>query len=154
MSPEQYTVAEFMDRNVHTISSDETLKTAMRIMRDTNTNCLVVINKENKVSGIVSLLDVIRQIVPDYLEEHQQVGAFEAGSLFMERVTEFSQQPILEFMTKKVHVIEENHTLIQAAALLSEHRIHQLPVVDAQGTLVGFIGRSDIKRAIGSVLEL
>lgn len=154
MSPEQYTVAEFMDRNVHTIKSDADLKTAMRLMRDTETNCLVVIDQDQKVTGIVSLLDVIRKIVPNYLEEHQQVGAFEAGSLFMERVSEFSGLPVADFMTKKVHVIEENHTLIQAAALLSEHRIHQLPVVDAAGTLVGFIGRSDIKRAIGSVLEL
>lgn len=143
-----------MEREVHTISSTATLTDVMHEMLHRRTNTLVVVDGKKTVVGIVSILDVISEIVPDYLEKDQHLGPFEAGELFEQRVQELSHEPIASFMTSTVHTIEEHHTLIEAASRLAEHRIHQLPVVDVHGKLVGFIGRSDVKDAIAHILHL
>ena len=41
---------------------------------------------------------------------------------------------------------------MEAAALLSTFHIRQLPVVDNDGNLVGYINRTDIKLAVGRAL--
>ena len=62
-----------------------------------------------------------------------------------------SSWDIIEYV---VHTIKPDHTLIEAATLLSEFHIRQLPVVDQDGILIGYINRTDIKRAMGEVLGL
>ena len=55
---------------------------------------------------------------------------------------------IKNVMTKEVCVIKKEATLMEAAALLSQYRIRQLPVVDDAGILCGYLNRTDIKFAI------
>ena len=67
---------------------------------------------------------------------------------------ELKDDPIAKFMSAKVHTCKANHSLMEAATLLSEFRIRQLPVVDDDGVLVGYLNRTDIKKAIADVLGL
>jgi CBS domain-containing protein len=69
------------------------------------------------------------------------------------QANKIAEQPVRQWMTKRVKTIQQNHTLIEAATLLLEHKINQLPVVDDEGRLVGYIGRSNIKQAIGDALS-
>lgn len=52
-----------------------------------------------------------------------------------------------ELMTVQLVTVREDAPLQTAALLLDEHRIHGLPVVDAEGVLVGVISQSDLMRA-------
>lgn len=49
-----------------------------------------------------------------------------------------------ELMTQSVIVIEWNKTIDQAHAMLTEHNIGALPVVNDEGEAVGFVSQSDI----------
>ena len=97
---------------------------------------------------------MISRIVPDYLEEDQHLAAFEAGDLFAKRVHALAEESVASFMTTKVHTVKPDSTLMEAAAVLSEFRIRQLPVVGEDGILVGYLNRTDIKKAIGEVLGI
>jgi len=148
------TVARFMNARVVTVGQAATLRDAVAMMIQYNTNGLVVVDDDRKVTGILSSWDIIQHIVPNYLEEDKHLASFEAGDVFAQRTREVANDPITKFMTAKVKTVNQKDTLMEAAALLSEFRIRQLPVVDDDGHLVGYINRTDIKRAVGDVLGL
>lgn len=150
MTP-HYTVAEYMQSDVVSVTAKSTIREAVELMLKTNTNSLVVVDEQSRVVGMLSSIDVIHFVVPDYLEDDKHLAAFEARDVFAERVQEIGGQPVHKSMSANVHTIKSSHTLIEAATLLAEHRINQLPVVDDDGKLVGYIGRTNVKKAIGDV---
>ena len=81
----QYTVSHYMHTTVITAAADITLKEAVEIMLKSETNGLVVVDKEQRVVGILSSWDIIQYIVPDYLEEDRHLASFEAGDIFFSR---------------------------------------------------------------------
>lgn len=150
--PGKYLVSTYMQKDVHTVSKNATFREALEKMVSEKTNGLVVINGNQQVTGIISCWDLIQYVVPDYLENERHVIPFEAGSVFAERVKAVADDPVTKFMTKKVVCVKESHTLMEAAAMLSEYRIRQLPVVNEDSVLVGYINRTDIKQAMADVL--
>lgn len=147
-----FSVEQYMQENPATIPHTSDLREAIRRMIEERTNGLVVINDERRVVGILSGWDTIQYIVPDYLEDDLHLAAFESSDLFRQRVETLADHHIANFMTEKVHTVKKGDPLMKAATLLSEFHIRQLPVVDDDGKLIGYINRTDIKRAIGDIL--
>lgn len=143
-----------MRDSVVVLHAEDTVKQAVQTMLDKKTNGLVIVDKKEKVVGILSSWDIIAYLVPDYLEEDKHLAAFESGDVFAERINEVAEDPVSKFMSTVVRTIKPEHTLMEAATLLSEFHIRQLPVVDDEGRLVGYLNRTDIKKAIGDVLHL
>lgn len=54
--------------------------------------------------------------------------------------------PVSEFMTKSVIAVGPDDPLDTAAELMSENRIHHLPVMTSEGRLVGMLAQSDLGR--------
>ncbi|OGY82371.1 MAG: hypothetical protein A3F54_02310 [Candidatus Kerfeldbacteria bacterium RIFCSPHIGHO2_12_FULL_48_17] len=143
-----------MTKKVVTVTKDATFADAAKAMIDNKTNGAVVVDDNKKVVGILSSWDLIQYVVPDYLEADKHLAAFESADVFAKRVHAVKDAPISKFMSKHVHSTKPEDSIMEAATLLSEFRIRQLPVVDDAGVLVGYINRTDIKRAIGEVLGL
>lgn len=148
----QYLVSDYMNKHVVTLSPDATVEEAVELMIKKKTNGAVIVDKTNKVVGILSSWDIIAYLVPDYLEEDKHLATFEAGSVFASRVRHIAKDPISKCMTPNVHTIRPEASIMAAATMLSEFRIRQLPVVDENKVLVGYLNRTDIKRAVGDVL--
>ncbi|MDD2655976.1 MAG: CBS domain-containing protein [Patescibacteria group bacterium] len=151
---EKYLVKNNMQDVVTTVNINATFREALQKMVDGRTNGVVVVDDEKYVKGILSSMDLIQYVVPDYLEEDKHLASFEAAEEFSVRIKEVADEPITKFMTKEVHTIKESHTLMEAATMLSEFKIRQIPVVDAEEKLVGYINRTDIKKAIARVLGI
>ena len=143
-----------MSKKVATVGKGGTFTDALKAMLKHRTNGIVVVDEKNHVVGILSSWDLIQYVVPDYLEEDRHLAAFESADVFAKRARVVKDEPISKFMSKHVYTTKAEHSIMEAAALLSEFRIRQLPVVDEAGTLVGYINRTDIKKAIGDVLGL
>jgi len=54
--------------------------------------------------------------------------------------------PVSAFMTEPVIAVGPDDPLDMAAELMSENRIHHLPVMTSDGRLVGMLARSDLGR--------
>ncbi len=153
-STKQFIVSEFMRKDVVTLAPNATVREAVKVMIQNQTNGLVIVNENNKVVGILSSWDIIRHVVPDYLEEDKHLASFESADIFLKRTKEIENDPIAKFMTKKVHTVKEESSLMEATTLLSEFHIRQLPVVNPQGVLIGYINRTDIKLAMGEIMGI
>ena len=53
-----------------------------------------------------------------------------------------------ELMTRDVVTVREKMPVASALALSAEKRVKRLPVVDADGELVGIVGRTEMMRAL------
>ena len=150
-------VKEYMTTPVVTITKNQTIADAIKIMNQNTTNGLIVIGEgkeSKKVLGIISSYDILRYLVPDYLEEDKNLASFEPSELFIKRAIEIANHKVHQCMTSRgVKSVSPEDSLIEASALLTEYRIHRLPVVDQDNNLVGYISKTDIKRAIGKILE-
>lgn len=147
------TVAAYMNSPVCTIQKDMTVREVVQLMIDKKTNGLVIVDHQEHVVGILSSWDIIKHIVPDYLEDDEHLAGFEAPRVFADRIIKIADDPVEKFMTDCVHSIEQDATLIEAAALLAKFHIRQMPVVDKNNVLIGYLNRTDIKLAAGDILK-
>lgn len=145
-------VKDFMRLGVITLTPKDSMKKAMEIMIRENTNGIVVVDKKRKVVGILSSWDIIKYIVPDYLEEDKHLASFEAPDVFKTRTIAISKDPVSKFMSQPVHCVHPDSSIMEAAATLSTFHLRQLPVVDKTGHLVGYLNKTDIKLAVGMAL--
>lgn len=149
-----FLVSDYMRTTVPTARPSDTFREALATMVRQQTNGLIIIDEDRKIKGVLSSWDMIQFIVPDYLEEDKHLAAFEANDVFAKRIEELKDRPVADFMSTSVHACHADHALMEAATMLSEFRIRQLPVIDKSGVLVGYINRTDIKKAMADVLSL
>jgi CBS domain-containing protein len=53
-----------------------------------------------------------------------------------------------DIMTRDVITVSPATPIHEAASLMVEHRVSNLPVIDAEGRLVGIVSRADLIRAL------
>ena len=118
-------VEKLMSKKVVTVDVSSSVFDATREIMDRDIGCVVVL-KENKVVGIVTKGDILRETVMKRLDAQQ---------LNIERT-----------MTRPVLTIEPTSTLAEASNLMSQENLTKLPVVTKSGELVGIITSTDIVR--------
>ncbi len=102
-----------------TLSPNDTLETAAKIMKEHKIGGIPIVNKENKLLGIITNRDL----------------RFESAD----------SRPISEVMTKEnLIVVPKGTTLDQAELIFKKNKIEKLPVIDSNHNLVGLITYRDI----------
>ncbi|CAB3784678.1 Arabinose 5-phosphate isomerase KdsD [Paraburkholderia caffeinitolerans] len=79
-------------------------------------------------------------------EEDRVAGIFTDGDLrrVLERTGDFRDLPIAQVMTKGPRTIGPDQLAVQAVELMERHRINQMLVVNAEGTLIGALNMHDL----------
>jgi len=110
-------------RNAKIISPDATAKEAAVLMSCQHIGSLIVVDKDEKVAGIVTERDIISKVT--------------AENKIPNKVS------VWQIMSPKVITIGPNDMLDDAVYLMIQHKIKKLPVVD-DDELVGIITSTDI----------
>lgn len=119
-------VRELMTTEVKSCPEYSTLNTAAQMMWDHDLGCVPVIDRENHVIGIVTDRDIC-------MSAHMQ-GVALTGAL------------VTSAMSKQVFSCRPEDEIAIAEKLMREKQVHRLPVIDAQGHLVGVLSVNDIAR--------
>jgi CBS domain-containing protein len=112
--------------NVYSVSPQDTIYDALRLMADRNIGAVVVLS-EQEIRGIFSERDYARKVM--------LLGK-------TSRTT-----PVNEIMTTNVISVEPDWTAEQCMALMTDKHIRHLPVVE-NGRLIGVISIGDAVRAV------
>ena len=107
--------------NPITMSPDNTIDDVFAIMDDKNISGFPVVDKNNKLLGIITNRDV--------------------------RFVTNKKSMVKDYMTKKVITIHKNQSTSHAKRLLHENRIEKLVVIDNQKRCIGLITVKDIQRS-------
>jgi len=101
-----------------TIDYNANVETALALMKEYHIGGIPVVNRNNKLKGIVTNRDL--------------------------RFERNMNRPIKEIMTKKVITISEFSDFERAAEILQKYKIEKLPVIDENECVIGLITYKDI----------
>ena len=126
-------VQEWMSTDVITITPDMTLPEAHQLMINEEIRRLPVVDSNGRLVGIITIGD-IRSAQPS---SATSLSIWELNYLL-------STLKVEKVMTPHPKTIRADATIGEAARMMLEHRISGLPVVDAEGHVLGIITESDI----------
>ncbi|HUM03534.1 MAG TPA: CBS and ACT domain-containing protein [Thermoanaerobaculia bacterium] len=132
-------VSRWMTPKVITIDKNESLGTALRLMRENRIRRLPVVSK-GKLVGIVSDRD-LKGALPS---QATSLDVWELHGLL-------DRLHIADIMTKNVVTTTPGATIERVAMIMMEKRIEGLPVLDPKGNLVGIVTEGDVFRALTEV---
>ena len=122
---EDYPISELMTSPPITVRPLMTVKEAAKIMVENNIGSLVVVDEKGSLIGIITVRDIIREVV--------------AKGLSPDKIK------IDDIMTRNIYYITSDDTIRRAVEIMSERGIGHLPVVDPDTyKLVGIISKTDI----------
>ncbi|XP_054808237.1 CBS domain-containing protein CBSX1, chloroplastic [Prosopis cineraria] len=151
-----YTVGEFMTRkeDLHTVKPTTSVDEALETLVEHRITGFPVVDDDWKLVGVVSDYDLLAL---DSISGNPQTDNNDMFPEVDSTWTTFNEvQKLLsktkgkmvgELMTPAPMVVRETTDLEDAARLLLETKFRRLPVVDADGKLVGLITRGNVVRA-------
>lgn len=141
-------ITEVMKREVVTIPLNATLGEAVSTFDKNHVSLLPVVDEERSLVGVISLRDVLRLCWPSFvnlIEDYDFVHDF--GALEKIEISDaLSGTPVSQIMQEPTHV-DGDCGLLRAAAVMRQHDIRDLPVVDQAGRLVGLASWTDVGTA-------
>jgi acetoin utilization protein AcuB len=130
-------IENWMTRDVITGTPDMSMMKASKIMKEKGIARLPVVDERGVLLGIVSDRDI------------KEASPSKATTLDMHELYYLlSEIKLKDIMTKKVTTIKPGETIERAAALMLEHNIGGMPVVDDANRVVGVITDSDIFKVL------
>src|SRR5262245_37012585 len=120
-------IADIMTRDVKACRIEDCLNEAARIMWDHRCGCVPVLDENRKVAGMLTDRDIC-------------MAAYTQGKALWDL-------SVRSAMSKVVHVARAGDSIKTAEDIMKDNRIRPLPVLDAEGALVGLISLDDIAKA-------
>lgn len=145
-------VRDYMTPTPFTIRADAPISEAVRLMEEKQVRGLPVVDDQGKLVGLVSEADLIVREAPLepplYITFLGSIIYFESPESFHKHLKKTLGQQVQDVMTPNPHTINVDAPISEAARLMVNHHISRLPVLNAQGELVGIISRHDLLRAL------
>ncbi len=129
-------VSDWMTRKVFTVTQDDSISSAIKLLKEKKIKHLPVVKKDNGLVGILSDRD-IKEYTPS------KASTFDIHELNYILFT----TKVKEIMIKNVITAPPNMAIEEAAMIMYDNNIGCLPVVD-NNKLVGIISDKDIFRVL------
>jgi len=141
---------DFMTKNVITVKPEATVEELARLLIKHKISGVPVVNDENHLVGIVTENDLISQ--NKRLHIPTVIRLFDAFIVLGSDKTEaeikkMAATTVGEIFTKSVVTITEETPLQEVATIMSEKKIHLLPVLRDK-VVVGIVGKADVVNAM------
>jgi CBS domain-containing protein len=120
-------VREIMTQPVQTLNPEDTLNCAAKLMRDHALGCVVVVNPDGTLAGVLTDRDIA-------------LSAYAYGeALWRLRIADSMRTPVWS--------CRADDNIETAARIMRERRVRRLPVLDQAGKPVGVISLDDLAHA-------
>ncbi len=139
-------VHDVMSREVRTVKPETPLAEAVELLLSKVYRTLPVVDEAGRVVGILTEGDLLAKAKLLAASVQRELTEAEmAGELQRLRQT---GQTVGGVMTPNPVTVTSQTTLAEAVRLMVTHDIKRLPVVDAQGWLIGLVSRVNVLRAL------
>lgn len=130
-------IGDWMNAGVPTITPDTSMMKASKIMKDSGSRRLPVVDEAGKLVGIISDRDV------------KEASPSKATTLDVHELYYLlSEIKVKDIMTKNPFRVKVTDTVEKAAVIMTEKRIGGLPVVDEAGKVLGMIADQDVFKVL------
>jgi CBS domain-containing protein len=141
---------DIMTKEVVTVKSETTMEELARLLMKQQISGMPVIDDNGKLLGVVTENDLIsknsRLHIPTILRLFD--AYIPLGTSKMESdIKKMAASTVGEICTKEVTTVDEEASVEYIATIMTEKRIHLLPVL-REGKLVGVIGKKDLIKGL------
>jgi CBS domain-containing protein len=141
-------IRDVMTAEVITVAPETPLKDVAHLMIDHAVSGIPVVDHEGVVIGVVSEADLlVKERGVDAIHRRPLAGLIGDSKTTREQRDKVSAGLASQAMTSPAITIGPERPLREAADLMIERRVNRLPVVSAEGALLGIVTRADIVRA-------
>jgi CBS-domain-containing membrane protein len=138
----ELTVKDVMTTRVVSVTKDASFRAMAAALREYRISAFPVLDEDGKVIGVISEADMLAKEALES-EPHGMPGM--VGAILRRREHEKARGTTAgDLMTSPAVTITPDDTLERAARLMYACKVKRLPVVDADGHLVGIVGRADL----------
>jgi CBS domain-containing protein len=140
-------VKEIMTKEVVSIQPDTNAKEAVGILFKMHISGLPVINESGKLVGMFTEKDILRNILPSYIE---QVGRFvyeENPKSIKKKFMELENIRVSKLMRPEVITVDEDTSLCEVAHIMLTQEVRRIPVLDKEKKVIGIVAREDIVKS-------
>jgi CBS domain-containing membrane protein len=137
-------IAQVMTPAPATVEPSDSVATAERLMRERRCQHLPVV-EGLKVVGMLAAPDLLKALV-------LRAETGEPDSELLRR-TSLEHRHVGDIMQRNVRALPQNATLLDATRALSRGGFHALPIVAADGRVVGIVTSTDIIQALTDDLQ-
>jgi CBS domain-containing protein len=136
-------VFELMEPKAVTVGRKTTLSQVLQLMLRYHLNDVLVVDGEQRLAGIVTYSDLCRKLLPTQAELVEHEEYMTTPQSMEDRVSDIASAPVEEIMTKNVVTVSPDLEALMAGAIMTAHRVKQLPVV-RNHMVMGIISYTDI----------
>jgi CBS domain-containing protein len=142
---------DIMTADVITVKEDTTVGEIGRIFIEKGISGAPVVDDEGRLLGIVTEHDLISQNsrlhIPTILRLFDAYIPIGASGRLEEEIKRMAASTVGEISTRKVVTVEEETLLEDVATLMTDRKIHLIPVMKGE-TITGVIGQRDLIQGI------
>lgn len=136
------TVRDYMTTDVVAVRPNDGFKEILRALADRGISGAPVVDETGGVIGVVSVADLLhKEAFKPFAEELRQY--FASRSTYRAAEAKAAGDTAAELMSVPAVTVTPDAPIARAARLMAKHGIKRLPVVVANGGLVGIISRAD-----------
>jgi len=143
--------SEIMTRDFLTITPDMSVDELARLFLRKDVGGAVVVDKRGKLLGVVTESDLIAKEknlhLPTIVSLFDAVIYLETSDHFKDELNRMVASQVEDVFKKEPVTILPETTLADIATIMSEKRIHYLPVMKKE-VIQGIVGRRDILKAL------
>ena len=103
-----------------------------------------VVDESYKLLGIVSALDLIKEVMPSYMNADLARSITDGADFLQKQVEKVKDKRARDIMTTDIHSLKPQHQLYEADALIAETGVNTLPILNKDGKIIGEITRREI----------
>ena len=138
-------VQDVMTKDVLSITKFEPIMKVADILTEKNISGLPVVDKDNKVVGIITQADILSMIGVSREHTFKDLLKHMLGESLPERRI---GDHVGDIMTSPALTIKPGANIAEAVRIMDEKRIRRLTVADESNVLIGIITRADILKVV------
>ena len=142
-------ISKYMKRNVVSIPVTASVREAAALIVKKHIGLLPVVDKEDKLIGVVGVRDLLSLELPDFVSFVADLDfVHDFGAVEITRPPARMLDKSIKSLMKDAIAVDEDCGLLRAYALMLQHNLHDMPVVSKDGKLIGVASRVDVGTAI------
>lgn len=151
-------VKEYTLKNIPTTWDMTPLNVAFEIMRYSGLKVLLALNKDGKLSGILTETDFINEseIVSERTVHNTSVGtegdkwSWDSANVLyvIKNHLKFSDKAVKDVAAADLVLATTRTTVTECANKMRHHNIEQIPVINVEGELAGLVRATDLIKAL------
>jgi len=141
-----------MTTNVVSVTKTTSVRDLARILLNNNISGVPVLDKDNNLCGIATESDLIfqnkRPHLPPFITILDSFFFLDNPEKMDQELKKIAGATVLDIFTEEVVSIQPDTPLDEIATIMTEKKIHTLPVISDSGEMLGVVGKKDIIRTI------